>query len=81
MVDALRKAGYFVTHLNDPAVPDLLVIKPGAHVPIKVCRNIGSALAHVDLHRLSLIEVKTKTGTLTPAQKVWWEHALDTRTL
>jgi len=81
IVDALRQAGYLVTLLNDPAVPDLLVIKSGPQVPIKVCRNAEAALAFADEHKLCLVEVKGKTGTLTPAQKIWWQNATGIKTL
>ena len=81
IVDALRKAGYFVTRLNDPGVPDLLVLK---HDP-PLCK-VHSPEEAFDAMRCVrgqavLMEVKMPGKDLNQRQREWWKNAAGTTTL
>lgn len=71
IVAALRAAGYHVTHLNDPAVPDLLVIRPSDDIPVFVASDAETALSVAMPFRVTLIEVKQPGKPLRPLQLKW----------
>ena len=73
IVAALRSVGYHVTHLNDPAVPDLLVILPGParEHQVRVVSTVGEALSAANSNSLCLLEVKQPGKPLRPLQLKW----------
>jgi Holliday junction resolvase len=82
IIQALRKAGYFVTRLNDPGVPDLLVVKPSKHLKISIARNVARALRiaqslDYESNRMALIEIKMPGKDLNETQTKWWNRALN----
>ena len=84
IVKALRDAGYFVTHLNDPGVPDLLVIDPWPDVPLFVATSPKDAIQGIVDNRRSfgginpvyLVEVKMPGKKLNKVQQEWHRKAL-----
>ena len=78
MVKQLRALGYFVTHLNDPGVPDLLVIEPHKVnlSVIGVATNPDEAVRIAENGFITLIEVKAVGAALRPLQLEWHNKAL-----
>ncbi len=79
---ALRAKGYIVTLLNDPGVPDLLVIAPTrCKLSMTIVRTPDDAVTFADSfietsdNRMGLLEVKQPGGTLTDTQQKWWNRA------
>ena len=75
IVQALEKAGYFVTRLNTPGVPDLLVIKPSQQIPVHTCETPERALAQAWRHDITLLEIKMPGKDLNKKQKQWHGRA------
>lgn len=80
IVDALQKAGYMVDRINGRGVPDLLVICPGADVPVFVCETAEQALKVAWRHPISLIEVKVPGKKLNNEQLKWHGKAKNANT-
>ena len=78
IVDALRKAGYYVVPLSDGGVPDLLVIRPGSINAdrLRVVTTAEQALEAARAGMITLIEVKQENGRLTAKQRKFREKAL-----
>ena len=77
IVDALRKAGYFVSRLNGTGIPDLLVIEPGEHnnSMIHTVDNVEDALTAAQGGFITLLEVKMPGKKLNKIQREWHDRA------
>jgi hypothetical protein len=79
IVKALEKTGRMVTRLSARGVPDLLVIMPGADVPVYQVESEEQALdIAMAQDQICLIEVKSPGGKLTIGQKEWHSKAFAT---
>ena len=78
IVATLREAGYFVTHLNDPGVPDLLVIRPDEinKDRIRIVTTVEEALQAARAGMITLLEVKQPGKPLRPLQLEWHNKAM-----
>jgi len=76
IVEALRAAGYIVTHLSGvPGLPDLLVFKPGNKAPLYIVHTETQALRAAEKQPMALLEVKMPKEDLNPTQRSWWSKA------
>lgn len=77
IVEVFRRAGKMVHRNYEAGITDLTVITPSPDLPLFVIETVDQALDIIHANEpISLVEIKTPGGKLTPVQQLWHRAAL-----